>query len=211
MTGLKDPKSAKVFVVGYNPVTPYMAYAVNYERFIDSLFNRNGEDCGGFYAEYRRSRGERLKKTPARGNIEWFSEKLRRTGTDAIIETNVVCYGGSKESMSLPEHKGGKERGIEIFRILVAEIRPKVIIVHSKGASDEFNRNFRETFGFISDPPRTGDEIAQVKLKIGPHAFVISPLGRPGYSNWPRRAPFCHWADDYLDKVAHRVAQICAA
>jgi hypothetical protein len=213
MTDLKDPKDASVFIVGYNPATAYMARVVDYDRFIESLFNKNDENCRRFYEEYRDANGEIEKKTRTRNNIEWLSQKLGRAGLHSIIETNVICYGAkNKKCMGFAEHKGGKQRGIEIFRTLVTEIRPKVIIIHSKGASDEFNGNFGNNFGFVSNPPTTKNDIAQVDLKIGSYAFVIPPLGEPGFRNWPKKPlrSFCHWADEYLDEVARRVAQICA-
>ena len=48
MTDLKDPTQAKVFIVGYNPASAYTKDKVDYERYIDSLFNRNGEGCRSF-------------------------------------------------------------------------------------------------------------------------------------------------------------------
>ena len=136
MTDMKDPTLAEVFIVGYNPATAYRADCVDHERFIDSLFNRNGEKCRKFYTEI-------TKLTPTRDNIEMFASKLKKVGVRSILETNVICYGAKrKKDFRLPQHVGGKERGKEIFRTLVTEIRPKAIILHGVGVCKEFRRSF---------------------------------------------------------------------
>jgi hypothetical protein len=205
MTRLKAPQSAKVFVVGYNFAVPYMANTVNYERFIDSLFNRNGESCQAFYEEM-------TSKTPSRSNIERFSTKLAYAGCDSVIETNVCCYGTKKaDCLRRPKHQGGKERGIKIFLDLVKEIRPKAIVVYGKGVCEEFGRAL-ELSSPLPDPPKRRNEFEQDKLADGTHVFVIPSLGEPAFRNWPKRPleSFCNWADEYLDEVASRVARACA-
>ncbi len=205
MTRLKAPQSAKVFVVGYNFAVPYMANTVNYERFIDSLFNRNGESCQAFYEEM-------TSKTPTRSNIEMFSTKLANAGCDSVIETNVICYGTRKKKcLRLSKHRNGKELGIKIFLNLVKEIRPKAIVVYGIGVCEEFGRAL-ELSSPLPYPPKRRNEFEQDKLTDGTHVFVIPSLGEPAFRNWPRRPleSFCNWADEYLDKVASRVARACA-
>lgn len=203
MTRLKAPQSAKVFVVGYNFAVPYMANTVNYERFIDSLFNRNGESCQAFYEEM-------TSKTPTRSNIEMFSTKLANAGCDSVIETNVICYGTKKKNcLRLPKHRGGKELGIKIFLNLVKEIRPKAIVVYGKGACEEFGRAL-ELSSPLPYPPDKKDRFVKHKLADGTHVFVIPSLALPAFRTWPSGHSFCNWADEYLDKVASRVARACA-
>jgi hypothetical protein len=203
MTRLKAPQSAKVFVVGYNFAVPYMANAVNYERFIDSLFNRNGESCQAFYEKM-------TGKTPTRSNIEMFSKKLADAGCDSVVETNVVCYGTKKRScLRLPTHQGGKKHGIKIFRTLIEEIQPKAIVVYGKGVCKEFQRAL-ELEHPLPDPPETENVFAQDEIGNGSHVFVIPTLALPGFQNWPPKNSFCHWADDYLNEIARRVARACA-
>ena len=96
MTDLKTPSHADVFIVGYNPATAYLSNDVCYERFIDALFNRNGETCRKFYAEI-------TKQTPTRGNIEMFADKPTKVGVNSILETNVVCYGVKKKNTFVDE------------------------------------------------------------------------------------------------------------
>ncbi len=205
MTHLKAPQSAKVFVVGYNFAVPYMANTVDCERFIDSLFNRNGESCQAFYEEM-------TNKTPSRSNIEMFSTKLANAGCDSVIETNVICYGTKKKDClrpRFPEHRGGKELGIKIFLNLVKEIRPKAIVVYGIGVCKEFHRALKLSSP-LPRPPDRNDRFVQDKLADGTHVFVIPSLALPAFRSWPRGHSFCNWADEYLDKVASRVARACA-
>lgn len=205
MTRLKAPQSAKVFVVGYNFAVPYMANTVDYERFIDSLFNRNGECCQAFYEEM-------TSKTPTRSNIEMFSTKLANAGCDSVIETNVICYGTKKKKcLGRPKHQGGKEHGIKIFRNLVKEIQPKAIVVYGVGACEEFGQAL-ELSSPLPRPPDNKDRFVKHKLADGTHVFVIPSLGEPGFRNWPTKPlkSFCNWAEEYLDEVASRVARACA-
>ena len=132
-----------------------------------------------------------LKKTETRDNIEWFSKKLGRAGTDAIIETNVVCYGAKKGScLRLPKHRGGKEHGVKIFRTLVDEIRPRAIIVHGKEVCKELSRALELRYP-LPDPPRTKELFVQDEISNGSHVFVIPTLGLPGFRNWPKENPSC--------------------
>ncbi len=203
MTRLKAPQSAKVFVVGYNFAVPYMANTVNYERFIDSLFNRNGESCQAFYEEM-------TSKTRTRSHIEMFSKKLANAGCDSVIETNVICYGTRKKKcLRLSKHRDGKELGIKIFRNLVKEIRPKAIVVYGVGVCKEFRRALKLSSP-LPYPPDKKDRFVKHKLADGTHVFVIPSLALPAFRTWPSGHSFCNWADEYLDKVASRVARACA-
>ena len=202
MTDLKDPSRADVFVVGYNPATAYLSNEVSYERFIDSLFNRNGETCRKFYAEI-------TKKTPTRDNIEMLVDKLTKVGVSSILETNVVCYGAKKgDHLGFREHHGGKARGMEIFRKLVEVIRPKVILLHGVGVCKEFRRSFN--LPSLPKPPDTKDKFVQIKLDSGAELFIIPSLAPPAFEKWPESPleSFCNWADEYLDEVCKRVLKV---
>lgn len=206
MTDLKDPSCAEVFIVGYNQATAYHSDFVDYERFMDSLFNRNGERCRQFYEDYRKSHNDttKKKKSRTRTNIEMFTDKLNDVGVYSILETNVVCYGAPKKKhLRLPEHNGGKARGMEIFRSLVNEIGPRALILHGKDVCKEFRRAFN--LASLPDPPETKDEFVQKELDSGTQLFVIRSLGQPEFNKWKK------WSDDYLGEVAKRVRQSVAA
>ena len=206
MTDLTDPLSAEVLIVGYNPATPYLSNVVDYERFIDSLFNRNGEECRKFYKEV-------TEQSPTRANIQMLTAKLEKVGVTSILETNVVCYGaGKKKDLNLPKHCGGKVRGMKIFRKLVKTIHPKVIIIHGQGVCNEFSKLFNLNQRLLN-PPDTKDKFVQIELDFGSQLFVIPSLALPGFRNWPK-APlksFCNWADEYLEEVSRRVSIACTS
>ena len=214
MTDLKDPSFAEVFIVGYNQATAYRSDCVDYERFIDSLFNRNGEGCRKFYEEYRSFLTDTTESSPTRINIEMFACKLKKVGVGSILETNVICYGAKPKDFPLPQHVGGKERGREIFRTLVTEIRPKAIILHGVGVCKESRRSFN--LSSLPNPPETRDKFVQKELDLDSQLglrtqlFVIPSLALPGFQNWPYRPleSFCNWADEYLDEVSERVRQV---
>lgn len=205
MTDMEDPSSAKVFVVGYNPASAYSSDSVDYERFMNSLFNRSGEGCRSFYREVTRT-------SPTRGNIEMFTNKLAAQGITDILETNVVCYGaGKKKHLSQPEHSGGKERGVEIFRTLIHDIRPKAVVVHGSGVAKEFSRALGLSPA-LPGPPNTSEKFVERELDNQIRVFVIPSLALPGFQNWPSSPlqSFCNWADTYLDEVAEKVATVCS-
>lgn len=187
MTDVSNPSRAKVFIVGYNPATAYRSDLVDYERFIDSLFNRNGEGCRKFYTEI-------TKQTPTRDNIEMFTDKLNKVGVYSILETNVVCYGGHSE------HKGSVARGKEIFRTLVREIRPKAIILHGVGVCEEFRCSFN--LPSLPNPPKTKEKIVQKEMDSETQVFVIPSLAPPESDKWG------NWRCEYLDKVSKRVRKV---
>jgi hypothetical protein len=206
MTDLADPSKAKVFIVGYNPASAYSASNVDYERYIDSLLNRNGESCRGFYQDV-------TQRSPTRGNIEMFADKLKVNGVSDILETNVVCYGaGKKKYLSLPANAGGKNRGTVIFRTLLEEIKPKAVVVHGAGVAKEFSRAVGISPALPS-PPNSENKFVQRDLSNGSTVFVIPSLALPGYRNWPSSPlqSFCHWSDDYLDEISKRVSRVCSA
>jgi len=140
-----------------------------------------------------------------------FTEKLANVGVTSVIETNVVCYGAKKKKdLSMPEHVGGKQRGIQLFKSLVEKIQPIALVVHGKGVCDEFSL----AFGLrpaLPNPPETEYEVAEFKFGQKTKVFVIPSLAMPGFHNWPPRPlrSLCNWADAYLDEIATRVASAC--
>jgi hypothetical protein len=139
-----------------------------------------------------------------------LTEKLAAAGVTSILETNVVCYSTrNKKDLGAPEHAGGKTRGLEIFRALVREIRPRAMIIHGTGVRDEFNRAFRSE-PRLPRPPEGAGTFPETELPTGTRVFVIPSLALPGYQNWPPHNSFCNWADAYLDELALQVARVCA-
>lgn len=202
MTTVEDPSQAKVFVVGYNPARVFSTAGLNHDRYIDALFNRNGESCHALYAEL-------TQESPTRGNIATLTDKLGSAGISSVLETNVICYATRKSSdLGRPENAGGKAQGARIFRTLVDFIRPRVIILHGAGVRKEFNRIMGDKH-LAPPPPATPDVFPQSRLANGTQVFVIPSLALSGYQNWPPGNSFCNWADTYLNQLAPIVAQAC--
>lgn len=194
MTDLKDPSCAEVFIVGSTQATAYRSDCVDYERFIDSLFNRNDQRCREFYEEYGTCYAGETKPSLTRINIEMFTLKLKKVGVYSVLETNVVCYGGHSE------YKGSVTRGKEIFRTLIREIRPKAVILHGVGVCDEFCSLF--DLSLQLRPPNTKDEFVQKELDLGSQVFVIPSLAPPESNKWQ------NWRCAYLNEVAKRVCKV---
>ena len=131
MTTMTNPLEADVFIVGMNQSREYRVDDVSHHTHIDALFNRNGQNCRQLYDETTKGKPSRT-----RPNIDDFVVRLNQKGVHNILETNVICYS-TKMSRDLRKqnHAGGSERGEKIFRYLLAEISPTVLIVHGKKAT----------------------------------------------------------------------------
>ena len=193
MTEMTNPLEADVFIVGMNQAREYPAQDIPHQRHLDALFNRNGESCRGLYDEVTKG-----KPSSARRNIDSFVARLKQRNIHNILETNIICYS-TRTSAELRNqaHAGGTRKGEDIFRYLLAEIAPTVLIVHGvgsvKGISPILNMN-RLT------APCFADEVCDVQTEQ--HLVIPIPsLAKPWFNRW---SP---WSDGYLDKVADRVRE----
>jgi len=184
-TKVRDPLNATVFVVGYNQATKFLANPdLPHDPFIAGLFNR-GPTCEELYEKARGGK----PKSRARHNIEKLVEALAAEGIHQVFETNVVCYStGNAEELRRPEHREGRERGEALFRFLLTEIKPRVLVVHGKKAAKELDTVLKtvehqphvETIGSLAPPQADKNPVdyAAVARK------VTRSLVRP-----PRTAP----------------------
>ena len=192
MTSMTNPLEADVFIVGVNQATEYPSESIPHQRHMDALFNRNGESCHALYDEARRDR----PPSRTRQNIDGLSARLHLRNIQNILETDVVCYSTRVSSELRKEaHAGGIQRGRHIFRYLLSEIAPAVIIVHGSRASKDLSR--------VLDIPRLqvpghADEICDVQTER--HLIIPIPtLAPPAFNMWSS------WSDGYLNKVADLV------
>lgn len=194
MTDLTDAQTASLFIVGMNQAKGYPADKLTHERHMNALFNRAGESCRRLYDEMTDGAA-----SPTRLNIDKLRRALNQQAVDRILETNVVCYSTPMSGdLCLPEHVGGRERGTEIFRVLLEFVRPKVLIVHGRGAGQTLGRCLN---AFVLPPPSgpgepVSSDIADMRV------FVIPSLAPPAWNKW------CGWADVYLTKVAKAAAAL---
>ena len=193
MTKMRNPLEADVFIVGRNQRNPYSAIEILHQRHLDALFNRNGESCHGLYDEV--SKG---KPSPTRRNMDDLAARLNQRNIHNILETDVVCYSTPiSADLRKQANAGGARKGEEIFRYLLAEIAPTVLIVHGAGSVKHISRILKMD---RLEVPRSTYEIFDVQTE---HHLVISvpSLAPPAFNRWSS------WSDGYLDKVADRVRE----
>ena len=191
MTSMENPREADVFIVGMNQSKEYPADEVTHQKHMDALFNRNGQCCRGLYEEVTKG-----KPSPTRRNIDRLTDKLNRQGVRKILETNVICFSTTMSAdLETRAHADGAKRGEEIFRYLLAEIAPKVIIIHGKGAG----KKLAAVLGMNQpEVPQAAGQMCDVQ-KEG-HLVIPIPSLAPQVFN--RNSS---WADALFDQVAIRV------
>jgi hypothetical protein len=170
MTNLPDPSQAKVFVVGKNQAKGYPINLVGGQsRYIDALFNRNGQSCRALYDEITGG-----KSSPTRENIDRLASKLAEAGVHELLETNVICYSTAMSSdLSKLIHKGGRQRGDEIFRFLLAVIQPSILIAH--GASTRVH--LEKLFGRKLPPLPVGPSfVVKKQIQTVDYNLIVYPL-----------------------------------
>jgi|GEM_PF-1301371 len=187
MTTLLDPAAAKVFIVGRNQSKTYPEARLSRERYLDSLFNRNGESCRALYDELTEGRA-----SPTRHNIDVLSNELSFAG---VLETNVVCFStrGSEEFREAAATEG-YQQGLKIFPILLDEIRPRVLVLFGAGAVDLAQRHLRGLPSLVE--PLSAEEIQRVEARVDPFGdrfrveiIVIPSLAPPKFNRWNRWWP----------------------
>ena len=191
MTAMKNPLEAKVFIVGKNQRNRYPPEEISHERHIDGLFNRNGESCRGLYDVVTKG-----KPSPTRRNTDRLVERLKQHGVGDILETNVVCFSTPMSAdLRVRANVVGARKGEEIFRYLLSEIAPPVLIVHGAGTVRQVSAILRADQLRV---PGSADENCDVQME---HHLVIPipSLAPPEANKW------ASWRDGYLEDVAIRV------
>ena len=191
MTRMKHPLEADVFIVGMNQRNDYLVRDVSHQRHLDALFNRHGESCRGLYDEITGGTPSRTRR-----NIDGLVARLDRRDIHNILETNVVCYSTPMSAdMRDRAHSGGMEEGEAIFRYLLAEIAPAVLIVNGVGSVQRLSRTLKVNELRV---PRSAGEVCDVQTER--HLVIPIPsLAQPEFNKW------ASWSDGYLEKVADRV------
>ncbi len=190
MTKMKNPWEAEVFIVGKNQKKGYSVSEVSHQRHLDALFNRNGECCRGLYDKLNGG-----TPSPTRKNSDGLVARLNNQNMHNILETNVICYSTPmSRGLSNPVHSGGAKKGEEIFRYLLAEIAPSVIIVHGADSVKRISSILKLKQLRVPGSP---DEICDVQTDK--HLIIPIPsLAPPAFNKWSR------WSNVCLDEVANR-------
>ena len=191
MTKMRNPLEADVFIVGRNQSTRYSDTEIQHQRHLDALFNRNGESCRGLYDEVTKGKPSRTRR-----KMDDLAARLNQRNIHNILETDVVCYSTPMSAdLTKQANAGGARRGKEIFRYLLAEIAPAVLIVHGAGSVEDISRVLEMDQLIV---PRSTDDIFDVQTER--HLIIPVPsLAPPAFNKWSS------WSDGYLDKVADRV------
>ena len=156
MTKMRNPLEADVFIVGRNQRNPYSEIEILHQRHLDALFNRNGESCRGLYDEVTKGKPSRTRR-----NIDDLAARLNQRNIHNILETDVVCYSTPMGAdLRKQANAGGARKGEEIFRYLLAEIAPAVLIVHGAGSVKHISRMLEMDRLKV---PRSTDEIFDVQ------------------------------------------------
>ena len=113
-----------------------------------------------------------------------------------VLETNVICYSTPMSADLMTQaHIGGARKWEEIFRYLLTEIAPTVLIVHGVGSVNRISTILKVNRLKV---PRSNDEICDVQTER--HLVIPTPsLAPPEFNNW------LTWREEYLGKVATRV------
>lgn len=179
-----DPEQADILIVGASSAkTFHVADVGSHDRFLDALWNRNGQTCRAMY------RAATPKTSPTRQNLDWLSSMLTARGLTSL-QTNVTCASAPYDA-EVPEED--RLHGTEIFKAVVAHVPWKAMIVYGKGASEKLGRAFD-----VAMPPVPSPDSAPVSATILGRAVFISPtLAFPSYrsSVWP-----------YLERVVSGLA-----
>lgn len=193
MTDLIDPRSASVFIVGRNQAKSFDASRLSHQRYMDALFNRNGESCRALYREFTDSRS-----SPTRKNIDELRRLLLQEGVENVLETNVICYSTPMSSdLALLSHRGGASRGSEIFQTLLDSIRPRVLIVHGSAATEALSKVLKCNLPVASSVPDAPASVRVANLTV----FVVNSMAPPAWNKWHS------WASQHLQLVAKAVAR----
>ena len=173
------------------------AKEIPHQRHLDALFNRNGESCHGLYDETTGGKPSRTRR-----NIDGLVARLNRHDIHNILETNVICYSTAMSAdLSTQAHAGGAGKEEEIFRCLLSEIAPIVLVVHGVRSVERISTILKIN---RLKAPRSADEIHDVQTEQ--HLIIPIPsLAPPGFNKWSS------WSDGYLDKVANCVQGKLAA
>lgn len=184
-TTYTDPEQADVLIVGASSAKTFNAADVgSHDRFLDALWNRNGQSCEAMY------HAATEKPSPTRGNLDRLSAMLAACELTSL-QTNVTCASARYDVGVLQEDRA---HGVKLFKAVVAHVPWKAMIVYGVGASEEFGR----AFGVEVPPVPSPDSLPVSTTLQGRPVFISPTLAFPAYrsSVWP-----------YLERVVAEIAR----
>ena len=204
-----DPAAAEVFIVGKNPgFTVLEQDAKNHREFLDAMFNCDAP--GRCYELIKNSHDRRTRKARTRPNLDCLRAHLSHEGVTKVMETNVICYATKmRDDLRWEEHKGGTERGTEIFDAVLNIIRPRVMVVYGVDAAKWLGKAMSGRGRKVNLPrPVYKPEFALRRESVDPgwgrtvDILVIPSLALPEWNKW------CSQAETAFPVIARTVAEI---
>ncbi len=136
----ENPYKASVFIVGSHPTPLLELPDDSAQTYANALVNR--DEFHQLFPDYLRSTSRDVK-----GAIR-FSDALKQQG---IIST--ISYVNALTAMNLTQLKQQKKenmeqfkRGVEIFKEVIEEFKPPVLLLHGNYALEQFRQNFSGYF-----------------------------------------------------------------
>jgi len=120
-----NPLDCQVFIVGYNAATEMKS---EFWDYWDEESGFNKKKWLEVYEAERKTSGK-LRTSPTRERINRISN-----GAKTFLETNIYFIPTSKEKDLKSKDKG------TIFKFLIEEIKPKVVLLHGRKAVKFFNK-----------------------------------------------------------------------
>jgi hypothetical protein len=190
-TNLPHPMDAEGMIVGMNQATSYLVTDMSHEKFLNAHFGKGLNS----YDLYRSVRSEESK---TRINIEVLAACLKRP----LLESDVICYSTPRaKHLSNAEHRGGKERGIAIFKTVFGFIQPSFTVVWGKAAQTEFLSAVKRS-STIRDQLIEEEGFAVYQMKFdratlhpglngafNTKVFFIRSIAWPEWAKWKNDAP----------------------
>lgn len=163
-----DPGQANVLIVGASSAkTFHTADVGSHDKFLDALWNRNGQTCRAMY------NAATVKPSRTRPNLDRLSEMLAARGLTSL-QTNVTCASGRYDA-EVPDED--RVHGTELFRAVVAHVPWSAMIIYGVGASKQFGR----VFDVAMPPVPKVDSPPVWTMFQGRPVFVSPTLAFPGY------------------------------
>ncbi|HYR88050.1 MAG TPA: hypothetical protein VE422_28485 [Terriglobia bacterium] len=185
MSALDEPETAEVFIVGQNQAKRFPD-TVSHQRFVDSLYNRNGETGRALYDEIT---GCKPSKTRAR--LDALASQLCFART---LETNVVCFSTeSARELDDTVNAEGRTRGAKVFETILAYIQPKLLITHGVGTL-KLAAELVPGFPGALRPAETADELRPRQIRLSPLGSTLNTTLIAIPTQSVHQALFKNWA-----------------
>ena len=149
----ENPYKAIVFIVGSHP-TPLLELPDDCtQTYANALVNR--DEFHQLFPDYLMSTSRDVK-----GAIR-FSNALKEQGISSVISYVNALSAANLTQLKKQKKENGEQfkRGVEIFKEVVEEFKPPVILLHGKYALEQFRQNFLGYFIEFGHTSRSVSEL----------------------------------------------------